>query len=254
VTRTLGIVDWGIGGIGLLQRLDAAAPQLPVVYWSDTGAVPYGRQQSAELSDRLRAVVTELARRGCTEVVLACHSASTVVASLDDCPVPVSGIIDHALRALPDDLQGAVGVVGGGRTIRSGLYRRALSSRGLRSISRVAQPLSAHIEAGRMSSPEFRRDLHRIVAPIRGAQALMLACTHYPAAAAEFAAELPGTRIIDPVDHAAAAIARMPPATTAQSRIFLTTGHIPAMQRSARLAWSYRIEHVTRVRARTAPA
>jgi glutamate racemase len=52
--RTLGIVDWGIGGIGLLQRLDVRAPRLPVVYWSDTGAIPYGKQQTRDLSARLR--------------------------------------------------------------------------------------------------------------------------------------------------------------------------------------------------------
>ena len=30
----LGIVDWGIGGIGLLNALDRSAPGLPVLYLS----------------------------------------------------------------------------------------------------------------------------------------------------------------------------------------------------------------------------
>gem|GEM_PF-349451 len=244
--RTLGIVDWGIGGIGLLQRLDVRAPRLPVVYWSDTGAIPYGKQHTRDLSARLRAVVTELAGRGCTEVVLACHSASTVAPLLDDCLVPVTGIIDHAVSALPADLHGPIGVVGGRRTISSGVYRRALADRGLRSVCRVAQPLSAYIEAGRMESAEFRSELKRIVAPIRGAQALMLACTHYPAAAAEFAAALPGTELIDPADQAAAVIAGMPTAGAPRSRIFLTTGDVGTMRRSAHLAWNYRIDRATR--------
>jgi glutamate racemase len=246
-TRTLGIVDWGIGGIGLLRQLDRSAPGLPVIYWSDTGAVPYGKQQAAELSNRLRAVVAELAARGCTDVVLACHSASTVAPLLEDCAIPVSGIIEHALRAVPDDLNGTVGVVGGRRTITSGVYRRALACRGLPAISRVAQPLSAHIEAGRIGTPEFRRDLDRIVAPIRGAAALVLACTHYPAAAGEFAAALPGTLLIDPAAGAAAAIAGPASATGAQ-RTFLTTGDPVEMTRSARLAWNYGIEKPLRIR------
>jgi glutamate racemase len=246
-TRTLGIIDWGIGGIGLLRQLDRSAPGLPVIYWSDTGAVPYGKQQTAALSNQLRAVATELAARGCTEVVLACHSASTVSALLDDCAIPVSGIIEHALRAVPDDLDGTVGVVGGRRTITSGVYRRALACRGLPAISRVAQPLSAHIEAGRIGTPEFRRDLHRIVAPIRGAAALVLACTHYPAAAREFATALPGTLLIDPAADAAAAIAATPSSETAARRTFLTTGDPLVMTRSAGLAWNYRIDRVARV-------
>jgi glutamate racemase len=237
--RRLGIIDWGIGGIGLLKRLDVVAPGLPVVYWSDTGAVPYGKQQALQLRARLRAVVVELAGRGCTEVVLACHSASTVVDRLDDCPVPVTGIIEHALRAVPGDLDGTVGVVGGRRTISAGVYRRALEARGLSTVSAVAQPLSAHIEAGRMGSAQFRIDLRDIVEPIRGAQALVLACTHYPAAAEEFAAALPGTLLIDPAATAATALADGGSTEGDGGRTFLTTGDPYALRRAAKLAWDY---------------
>ena len=237
--RTLGIVDWGIGGIGLLQRLDAIAPHLPVVYWSDTGAVPYGRQQAVQLCGRLRDVVVELARRGCTEAVLACHSASTVVDALDDCPIPVTGIIEHALRAVPADLEGTVGIVGGRRTIDAGVHRRALEARGLSTVCAVVQPLSAHIEAGRMGSARFLGDLRDIVAPIRGARALLLACTHYPAATKEFAAALPGTLLIDPAATAATALADRPSSGGDGTRTFLTTGDPYAMRRAARLAWNY---------------
>jgi glutamate racemase len=247
--RTVGIVDWGIGGVGLLKRLDVRAPRLSVIYWSDTGTMPYGTQGTRDLRNRLRSIVTELAGRGCTEVVLACHSASTITPLLADCPIPVTGVIDHAVRGLPSDLTGPIGVVGGQRTISSGVYRRALNDRGLSSISRVAQSLSAYIEAGLMASVEFRSELKRIVAPIRGAQAIVLACTHYPAAAREFTAALPGTRLIDPADHAAAVIAESPSNADAPSRIFLTTGDIRGMQRAAQLAWDYRIDRVTHVRA-----
>jgi glutamate racemase len=236
---TLGLIDWGIGGIGLLRLLDETAPGRDVIYFSDTGAVPYGRLRTDELARRLLAVVTDLAARGATEVMLACHSASTVAPRLADTPIPVVGIIDHALAAVPEDLTGPVGVVGGRRTIGSGCYRRALAARGISVISRVAQPLSGHIEAGRASSPRFREDLHRIVAPIRGAEALILACTHYPAATDEFAAALPGTLLIDPAVHAAAALADE--RTGAGSRTFLTTGDPDGMRRAAELAWSYRI-------------
>lgn len=249
-SRMLGIVDWGIGGIGLLQQLDILAPEIPVVYWSDTGSAPYGKQHTLDLCSRLSSVVAELSRRGCTEVVLGCHSASTVAHLLDDCSIPVSGIIEHAVRAVPPGLDGPVGVVGGRRTITSGAYRRALAGRGLRTIARVAQPLSAHIEAGRIASPEFREDLRRIVAPIRGAEALVLACTHYPAAIAAFAAALPGTLLIDPAIEAAAAIAGRAPAGAPGPRAFITTGDAAPMRWAARLAWGYRIGHVEPLRIR----
>ncbi|WP_166906149.1 hypothetical protein [Mycobacterium sp. DL440] len=77
----LGIVDWGIGGIGVVRELDRRVPGLPVLYWSDAGATPYGRMRGDALAARLSAVVSELAHRGATEVVLACNAASTVAPS-----------------------------------------------------------------------------------------------------------------------------------------------------------------------------
>ncbi len=97
--------------------------------------------------------------------------------------------------------------MGGRRTIAAGHYRRGLARRGRVVLSRVAQPLSAHIEAGRTGSPEFRSDLANILAPLRHVDALVLACTHYPAARDWFAAALPHATLIDPAERMAAAIA-----------------------------------------------
>ena len=236
----LGIVDWGIGGIGLLNALDQVAPGLPVLYWSDAGATPYGRMSADELAERLTTVVAELAARGATEVVLACNAASTVVDRLGGAAIPVEGIIRHGLASVPEDL-GSVGVIGGRRTIDAGLYRRGLARPGRIVLSRVAQPLSAHIEAGRTGSPQFLAELNRIVAPLRRVHALVLACTHYPAASHWFAAALPAAFLIDPAERMVAAIADRHPHTrnapSLAKRVFLTTGDPEAMRQGAARAW-----------------
>lgn len=236
----LGIVDWGIGGIGLLNALDRVAPGLPVLYWSDAGATPYGLMSADELTERLTRVVAELAERGATEVVLACNAASTVVDRLGGAAIPVEGIIRHGLASVPDDL-GSIGVIGGQRTIDAGLYRSGLARPGRVVLSLVAQPLSAHIEAGRTGSPEFLADLARIVAPLRRVDALVLACTHYPAASPWFAAALPDAMLIDPAERAATAIVERHPHTRfalrPAGRVFLTTGDPEAMRLGAARAW-----------------
>lgn len=244
----LGIVDWGIGGIGLVRELDRVAPGLPVLYWSDAGAMPYGRMRSADLTARLDDVVSELARRGATEVVLACNAASTVAPRLSQASAPVEGIIGHGLASVPDHVRGPVGVVGGRRTIASGCYRRGLARPGREVLCRVAQPLSAHIEAGRTGSPGFVADLRRIVAPLQGAQAVVLACTHYPAVSDWFADALPNTTLIDPVQRLAAAIAARHPAAQAgplAQRAYLTSGDTEAMRRGAALAWGVELAAAT---------
>ncbi|HYR12660.1 MAG TPA: hypothetical protein VEQ67_00355, partial [Mycobacterium sp.] len=142
----LGIVDWGIGGVGLVRALDQLAPGLPLLYWADTGVTPYGRMGTDELTARLTSVVAALAEMGATEVVLACNAASTVVGRLGAAPVAVEGIIGHGVASVPEEIAGPVGVVGGRRTIAGGHYRRGLARPGRMVLSRVAQPLSAHIE------------------------------------------------------------------------------------------------------------
>lgn len=238
----LGIVDWGVGGVGLVRALDGLAPGLPVLYWSDTGVTPYGRMHTGELTGRLTAVVTALAQRGATEVVLACNAASTVTARLRSVPIPVEGIISHGLASVPERFCGPIGVVGGRRTIASGYYRRGLARPDRVVLSRVAQPLSAHIEAGRLGSPQFLADLTSIVAPLRQVQALVLACTHYPAANRWFSDVLGDVVLIDPAERFAAAVAQRHPqargSTRPATRTYLTTGDPDAMRRGAALAWA----------------
>lgn len=239
MSACLGIVDWGIGGVGLLNALDRLVPGLPVLYWSDAGVTPYGRMTADALADRLITVVTALAERGATEVVLACNAASTVVDRLTGAPIPVQGIIPHGLASVPDHLT-RIGVVGGRRTIAAGHYRRGLARPGRVVVSRVAQPLSAHIEAGRTGTAQFQADLVRIVAPLRRVDALVLACTHYPAAGRWFAAALPGTRLIDPAEQMATSIAgrypRLQRAAQA-TRLFVASGDPDAMRLGAARAW-----------------
>ncbi len=238
----LGVVDWGIGGVGVVRELDRAAPGLDLVYWSDTGATPYGLLARPALRARLREIVERMAALGCDEVVLACNAASTVVDDLTGGPVPVEGIIGHGVAAV-GARAGTIGIVGGRRMIASRAYARGLAAPGRRVVSRDAQPLSAHIEAGRQSTAEFEADLRRIVRPLVGSTAVVLACTHYPAAADAFAAELAGTTLIDPAVALADAVeARLAGDDHASrgrgTRRYLTTGNPDEMRRAARVAWA----------------
>src|SRR5471030_706177 len=76
---TLGILDWGIGGLGFHQLLRAHFPRGRVVYWSDAGTIPYGRQPTADLARRIDVVARAMGKRGVTHLALACHAASSVL-------------------------------------------------------------------------------------------------------------------------------------------------------------------------------
>jgi glutamate racemase len=240
VKARLGVLDWGIGGMGVVGELRRRAPEVPVVYLSDTGFTPYGKAPRAVLARRVARMVAALSGEGAVAVMVACNAASTVLGDLGPLPVPVFGVIESALALVPRSFRGTVGVVGGGRTIRSGLYRRGLAAPGRRVVSRVAQPLSGHIEAGTADSPACRAALDRILSPLRDADAILLACTHYPAIAGAIAERAPRAKLLDP---AAALVTRV----LAEPRLprdggpdrLLTTGDPSAMREATRRAWGF---------------
>ena len=94
-----------------------------------------------------------------------------------------------------------------------------------RVIQRVAQPLSARVEAGDLDSPHVRAEVERIVHPLRRADAVLPRCTHYPALMPLFRAELPGVTLLDPAQSLAAWVSRSWPMPSGRSR-WLTTGDL----------------------------
>jgi glutamate racemase len=249
----LGILDWGIGGVGFYALVRARLPKLPVVYWSDAGTVPYGKQAPAELARRLVAIARWLKREaGVTHLAIACNAASSVLPTIDlrDETLPeITGVIEHGARAAlqrtaPSQI---IGVVGGRRTILSGAYRRALSGRTVR--QRVAQPISARVEAGDLSSEGLCRELDGIMAPLREVDFLVLACTHFPALRGAFAERAPRAEIVDPAAELLAwavdAWQLDSAASGGEPDRVLTTGDVEATARSALLAFGMELHPVS---------
>jgi glutamate racemase len=241
----IGMLDWGIGGIGVLRALRARRPDVSVLYWSDTGAVPYGRLSRSALTARVGQVLAALVRQGAQQLIVACNAASTVLPEVAP-GVPCLGVIEPAIAMVPGNLRGTLAVVGGVRTIRSGLYQRALTRPGLSVIGRVAQPISAHIEAGSSESQACAADLARIMRPLRAVDAVLFACTHYPALAGAFRAHAPGALWLDPADALAdAALARFDLASGPSK--FVTTGEPEALRQGAARAFRVELPRVERV-------
>ena len=233
----LGFLDWGIGGVGIFRAFRRCRPEVPVLYWSDTGATPYGRLSAAELTARVRRVLRAMAGQGVTHAVVACNAASTVLPGLGEVGIPVMGVIEPAIAMVSPALEGVLGVVGGARTIRSGLYRRALATPQRQVIQRIAQPLSAHIEAGRVGTPAFERDLGRILAPLARADAILLACTHYPSAREAFRRLAPRASLLDPAEAVVETLIARWRLPRGRGDLFVTTGRPGEMRRAARTAW-----------------
>lgn len=246
--KRLGIIDWGIGGIGIYKLIKDRLDEFPVTYFSDTGVTPYGKMTRPELVARLNAVIPFLKEQGVTAMVIGCNAASTAIRHLDDHGLKVEGVIEPAvdmtLRLKPKKL----GLIGGRRTVVSGVYRRAFADRGIRVRQRIAQPLSALIESGDVGSDTLRNQARRILEPLRNSSHILLACTHYPAVTPVLAELVsPDTTFIDPASELIHKISRWRIVASGKDQ-FLTSGDTAQMKMAANNAFGIRIEAVSPVR------
>ena len=244
----LGIIDWGIGGVSIYKLIKEQLGLIPITYFSDTGVTPFGKMSRCELVSRLDAVIDFLKSRGVTHIVIGCNAASTAISFLEDHGIPVEGVIESAVAAAAKLKPARLGLIGGRRTVVSGVYRQAFTKQNIDVRQRIAQPLSALIESGDTSSKKLRHEAKRILAPIKNCSHILLACTHYPAITEVLKDHVSSkTQFIDPTSDLVHRVARwkLSPGGSDQ---FLTSGDPKAMKKAAKAAFGVKVLRVLKVR------
>ena len=240
---TLLILDWGIGGIGAFIEVRKRDPNLNILYWSDSGVIPYGKMNQTILSARILEVLNTAKVLGATHALIACNAASTVL-PLIDTPIPTIGVIEKGVEKLIlDKLSGKVGehlgIIGGKRTIDSGAWSQPLIEEGFQVNANITQPLSALIESGKHLDLDSRPIFESVLAGLEEVTDLVLACTHYVAARSVISSILPKATLFDPVGESVKfMLENWTISGTAKTR-FLTTGDIHEMEKSAKLAYGF---------------
>ncbi len=245
--KRLGIIDWGIGGISIYKLIKEQLGPVPVTYFSDTGVTPYGKMTRTELTARLDAVISFLRARGVTNVLIGCNAASTAIPLLEDHHIPVEGVINSAVETVTRLKPRNLGLIGGRRTVVSGVYRRAFGDRNIGVSQRIAQPLSGLIESGDVSSQKLQDECKRILTPLKNCSHILLACTHYPAIASVIRQNVSAeTKLIDPAEDLVKKVAKWKLNGDGRD-LFLTTGDAAAMQRAAKAAFGVEIKNATKL-------
>ena len=243
----LGIIDWGIGGISIHKLVRERLGPVPTIYFSDTGVTPYGKMTRPELVARLNTVIGYLRSRGVTHLVIGCNAASTAIPFLNKSNVEIAGVIESAVRLTRRAKPERLGLIGGRRTVLSGVYRRAFAEAGITVRQRIAQPLSGMIESGDVSSPALRGECKRILAPIKNSSHILLACTHYPAIASVMRDIVsPETVFVDPAEELVSEVIRWK-LSPGDEAVFLTSGDTAKMKKAAGSAFGVTINKVKKV-------
>lgn len=247
----LVIMDWGIGGLSVYKEIRRRLPHLSILYYSDSGKTPYGKMSSTELKQRLRTVIGFFSTQGVSHFVIACNAASTALPALENefkrKGLHVTGVIARGVDIIRGSKFSDVGVIGGRRTILSKSYTLPFSKSKKNVRGRIAQPLSALIEKGELDTPLMQKTLKEILQPLKSCEALVLACTHYPAVSAQIQKILPQTELLDPAESTADFVKRSwkwKKTNTKGSVIFMTSGDVSQMKKAAYLAFQVKISKI----------
>ena len=183
--RPIGVFDSGLGGLTALLELRRLMPEENIVYFGDTGRLPYGEKTLAQLRVMAGQDLRLIAQQGVKAILVACGTlSSNTPEQLDAFPIPCTGVLRPSIRAMaeaPGD--GALGILATPATIRSGAFARALREAcPSREIVPVPCPrLVPLIEAGHTGAedPLLLEAAEEYTAPLRSASAVLLGCTHY---------------------------------------------------------------------------
>jgi len=241
----IGILDYGVGGIDLAQRIKTRQPDTPLLYFSDSGEIPYGKLSYAQLRKRVRHVLDFMFEQGAAHIVVACHSASSVVLPSDE---GVTAITDSTIQSVLDSGAKSVGIIGGGRTVRSQKYRRPFDDHSIEIKQRIAQEFSILIEAGIIDGAKVNHAVERIMKPLRSQEAILLACTHYPAIAKQIQTYVGEDKLlIDPIEHIYKEIQSKLNSQSDVLDVFYTSGDSSLMKVAAKEAFGFEVEEVKHV-------
>ena len=186
--RPIGVFDSGLGGLTVLKEIEKALPCESIVYFGDTGRVPYGNKSDETIKMYARQDEEFLLKQGVKYIVAACGTVSSVAKdTASDIPVPFMGVVETAVRdAVATTKNGKIGVIGTEATINNGAHKREIAKLFPKAkVYTKACPLFVPlVEEGLFSLEDkivvetAERYLGGMVDS--GIDTLILGCTHYP--------------------------------------------------------------------------
>ncbi len=256
----IGIFDSGLGGLTALRETVRLLPGRDIVYFGDTGRVPYGPRSAETIIRYSLQDMRFLATHGVDVVLAACGTVSSTAldAIRERFSMPVIGVVEGAARAAVRATQnGKIGLIGTGATVSSGAFAREISAiRPDVSLTAVACPLLVSlVENGYIAddNPVTALVLADYLAPIHkaGVDTLILGCTHFPIIAGAISRVLPDVTLINSGAEAAQLLAEHLPADrpdeTGEIRYFVSDS-VPGFARLASIFLGEEVDtQVTRI-------
>lgn len=183
----IGVFDSGLGGLTILKAIVKELPQYDYEFFGDTANLPYGDKDEEEIYQLTKKAVTELFKKDCLLIIIACNTASAeTLRRLQTEFLPknfpnrrILGVIIPTLEELVEQGIKSSFLIGTNRTINSKKYSLEIAKRGLDiKLNPIATPrLVPLIENGQMV--EASAIIKEILNQPHHEEAIILGCTHY---------------------------------------------------------------------------
>lgn len=184
----IGVFDSGFGGLTVLRELLNVLPGADYLYFGDTARLPYGSKSAHTVAKYAISSTRFLEQQGAEMLVIACNTATAL--ALDEIrqasSVPVIGVVEPgAQRAAEISHSRKAAVIATEATIASHAYQKALAQRGITAAEKACPLLVPLVEEGWVEHPVTEQVAHIYLDEVfrdraRGADVLLLGCTHYP--------------------------------------------------------------------------
>ena len=200
--RPIGLLDSGLGGIGVLGEALRQLPNEDYVYYGDTANAPYGDKAPEEVLGLVHQAVERLIELRCKAIVIACNTATSVSAGKlrQELDLPIIGM-EPALKPasqLPGD--GKILVMATRVTLALPKFQALMAQYGRDAVPVPCPGLMECVEQGELEGPKVTALLRQLLGPwlSQPVKAVVLGCTHYPFLRKTIAALFPaGTPLID---------------------------------------------------------
>ncbi len=188
-SRPIGVFDSGLGGLSVIKELTRVLPNENIIYFGDTGRVPYGTRSADTIVKYAKEDERFLLSHDVKLIIAACGTVSSVAAhTAKSLPVPFIEVVTPAsIAAVNATKNGKIGVLGTSATVSSNSYKKKmLEIRSDLMVTQVACPLFVQlVEAGWIDRNDevTVATAKRYLQPLIEAEVdtVILGCTHFPA-------------------------------------------------------------------------
>jgi len=201
-SRAIGVFDSGLGGLTAVRELKKVLPREKIVYFGDTGRVPYGGRSADTIIRYAKQDIRFLKSFDIKAILVACGTVSSLLSQFaDTVGIPITGVVEPAAAAARAATRsGRIGIIGTAATVQSGSYIRALGN-GVETLAAACPLFVPLVENGRFNRGDIvietvAREYLAQFADF-GCDTLILGCTHYPLLRDIIADTLPGVTLID---------------------------------------------------------